>query len=230
MADKAEEFKKMNAEQNKEQMRETVDGKKEYLDVETNEWVGKNELKKRQTARKKAAAAAEKLAAKKATPVAKAKKEDKAGAEADEVDPSKYRENRMNMLESMRQDGKNPYPHKFNRDMTIQQFREKFDQQKIENGVFVEENKLAITGRIMGLRSSGAKLIFIDLCEDNSKIQVFATAANYSEDFDLLHRTLRYGDIIGVEGHVGRTKTGELSIRPTRIESLSYCLHQLPRQ
>lgn len=29
---------------------------------------------------------------------------------------------------------------------------------------------------------------------------------------------------------MGRTKTGELSIRPTRIESLSWCLHQLPRQ
>jgi lysyl-tRNA synthetase, class II len=32
-----------------------------------------------------------------------------------------------------------------------------------------------------------------------------------------------------VEGNPGKTKTGELSVRPTRIESLSYCLHQLPR-
>jgi lysyl-tRNA synthetase class 2 len=36
---------------------------------------------------------------------------------------------------------------------------------------------------------------------------------------------LRHGDIIGVEGNPGKTKTGELSVRPTRIESLSYCLH-----
>ena len=34
------------------------DGKKEYMDDETNEWVSKNELKKRQTTRKKAADAA----------------------------------------------------------------------------------------------------------------------------------------------------------------------------
>jgi len=38
-------------------MRE-VDGKKEYLDADTNEWVSKGELKKRQTQKKKAKDAA----------------------------------------------------------------------------------------------------------------------------------------------------------------------------
>jgi hypothetical protein len=46
MTDKAEEFKKANADEKEPQMRE-VDGKKEYLDEETNEWVSKNELKTR---------------------------------------------------------------------------------------------------------------------------------------------------------------------------------------
>lgn len=82
----------------------------------------------------------------------------------------------------------------------------------------------------MGLRTAGAKLIFIDLHEDNSKVQVFATAANFTGDFEKIHKTLKYGDIIGVNGNPGRTKTGELSLRPTNIEILSYCLHQLPRQ
>lgn len=45
-------------------MRE-VDGKKEYLDEETNEWVSKTELKKRQTLRKKAKEQADKAAKKK---------------------------------------------------------------------------------------------------------------------------------------------------------------------
>lgn len=57
-----------------------------------------------------------------------------------------------------------------------------------------------------------------------------ATAANYTADFELLHTALRRGDIIGVEGVPGRSKTNELSIRPTRIEILSYCLHMLPTQ
>jgi lysyl-tRNA synthetase, class II len=57
-----------------------------------------------------------------------------------------------------------------------------------------------------------------------------ATAANYQGDFDSLHVSLRRGDIIGVEGHAGRSKTGELSIRPLTITCLSYCLHMLPKE
>lgn len=81
----------------------------------------------------------------------------------------------------------------------------------------------------MSLRAAGAKLIFIDLHEDNKKVQVFATAANYEGDFDLLAGSLKNGDIIGVEGVPGRTKTGEISIRPKTLTSLSYCLHMLPK-
>lgn len=40
---------------------------------------------------------------------------------------------------------------------------------------------------------------------------------------------MRRGDIIGVEGTPGRSKSGELSVRPTSIVSLSYCMHMLPR-
>jgi len=81
----------------------------------------------------------------------------------------------------------------------------------------------------MSIRASGAKLIFIDLHEDNKKVQVFATAANYEGDFETLGHSLKNGDIIGLSGVPGRTKTGEISIRPKTITSLSYCLHMLPK-
>lgn len=58
-----------------------------------------------------------------------------------------------------------------------------------------------------------------------------ANAANYTKDenFEELHTSLKRGDIIGVEGVPGRSKTGELSVRPTRIVLLSYCMHMLPK-
>jgi|DEB19_MinimDraft_2_1074335.scaffolds.fasta_scaffold742161_1 hypothetical protein len=40
----------------------------------------------------------------------------------------------------------------------------------IENGSFLEDQKVAITGRIMMLRESGAKLMFIDLVEGSAKV------------------------------------------------------------
>ena len=57
-----------------------------------------------------------------------------------------------------------------------------------------------------------------------------ATAQDYKGDFEQLHVAVRRGDIIGVTGVAGRSKTGELSIRPSNIELLSYCLHMLPKQ
>lgn len=65
---------------------------------------------------------------------------------------------------------------------------------------------------------------------DSTKLQVMATASNYTGgDFEELHSTLRRGDIVGVEGQPGRSKSGELSIRPSKIISLSYCMHMLPK-
>ena len=108
--DKAAEFKKANAAEKKAQERVKADGTKEFLDEETNEWVSKNELKNRTRLRKKAKDAAEKAA--KAPPV-KAKK---AAAVAEEdLDANKYTDLRKHYIQSLRDQGTNPYPHKFDR-------------------------------------------------------------------------------------------------------------------
>jgi len=73
-------------------------------------------------------------------------------------------------------------------------------------------------------------LLFIDLEGDGQKVQLMATAANYKEQgFEYLSTRIKRGDILGVVGQPGRSKTGELSVRPTNIISLSYCLHMLPK-
>lgn len=85
-------------------------------------------------------------------------------------------------------------------------------------------------GRVHAIRGAGAKLIFFDVRGEGVKIQVMANAKLYSEnenfekDTDLIKR----GDIIGVEGCPGKTKKGELSIIPKKIQLLSPCLHMLP--
>ena len=100
---------------------------------------------------------------------------------------------------------------------------------KIEKGTFLEKKEVSVTGRIYNIRDQSAKLKFFDVHEDGEKVQIFATANDYKGDFDFLKTTLRRGDIVGIKGYAGRTKTGELSIKPTQIEPLSYCLHQLPK-
>jgi lysyl-tRNA synthetase class 2 len=97
-----------------------------------------------------------------------------------------------------------------------------------EKDVFLEDQSVSLAGRVMSIRAAGAKLIFIDLVGDETKVQVMASASTYQGNFDEIHTNVRRGDIIGIEGVPGRSKTGELSVRPRTITSLSYCLHQLP--
>jgi lysyl-tRNA synthetase class 2 len=64
----------------------------------------------------------------------------------------------------------NPYPHKFHRTLRIDEFNEVFGARNIGNDVFLEEEKVSVSGRVMSLRSAGKALIFIDLHGDEQKV------------------------------------------------------------
>ena len=205
--------------------------KKLYLDEPTGEMVSKNELKKRQTLRKKEEEKKKKEEEKKKKEEEKKDKPVAAHKQNDEdLDPTQYTNNRKAFIDHLRADGKNPYPHKFERTHRIDEFTKEFDPKPLDKGIFIEDQIVKVTGRIMSIRAAGPKLVFIDLNGDDAKVQIMATAQDYKGDFDQLHTAVRRGDIIGVTGVAGRSKTGELSIRPTNIEQLSYCLHMLPKQ
>ena len=48
--------------------------------------------------------------------------------------------------------------------------------------------------------------------------------------FQALHNSCRRGDLVGVRGHPGKSKHGELSIFPRTFQILSPCLHMLPKR
>ena len=123
-----------------------------------------------------------------------------------------------------------PYPHKFQVTHSVQEILDTFSEKCKENGKFEEEN-IAVAGRIYSMRKAGKNLVFIDLISDAQKIQVLINRQQYNDDKDLdanLHNIKR-GDVIGVNGVVGRSKTGELSVLTTRVKLLSPCLHVLPK-
>ena len=152
-----------------------------------------------------------------------------AAFDEEEKDPSKYTENRKNFVQSLRDQNINPYPHKFTRTHRIDEFRAEYLEKTTDN-TFLEDQTVSLTGRVITIRGAGNHLIFIDLEGDQAKVQVLAQSDFYQGEFTELHSHLRRGDIIGVEGCPGRSKSGELSVRPTRIISLSYCMHMLPKR
>ena len=87
-----------------------------------------------------------------------------------------------------------------------------------------------MAGRILSKRGQG-KLMFYDLHADGIKIQIMSDLSSYEggeEAFRVIHTLVKRGDIVGVVGHPGKSKKGELSIFPTKIVMLSPCLHMLP--
>lgn len=84
-----------------------------------------------------------------------------------------------------------------------------------------------VAGRLLSKREQG-KLTFYDLHAEGVHIQIMADAKLSEQDYDAVHGALRRGDIVGVQGYPGKSKKGELSIFPKKVELLSPCLKMLP--
>ncbi|KAL7578334.1 hypothetical protein ACA910_012740 [Epithemia clementina (nom. ined.)] len=197
-----------------------------------DEPLSKNALKKKQKAEKAAKAKAEKDAARKAKDGAEPNKAGKKGGfdADDDLDPSQYKKNRELVVKAMEEAGENPYPHKFHVDYRLPDFVAEFMPQT-ENGARLENVVVSVAGRISSARGQGSKLCFYDIRGDGAELQIMSDVQTFAageEAFFEIHRKLRKGDIVGVKGHPGKSKNGELSIFPQELVLLSPCLHMLP--
>lgn len=147
----------------------------------------------------------------------------------EDISPNEYFKLRSAAVADLKQTSENhPYPHKFHVSLSLEKFIEQYAQ--LNDGETLDQVNLSVAGRIHAIRESGAKLIFYDLRGEGVKLQVMASAKSYKSEaaFEQDTAKLRRGDIIGVNGHPGKTKKGELSIMPTELKLLSPCLHMLP--
>ncbi|KAJ3678218.1 hypothetical protein LUZ60_002021 [Juncus effusus] len=148
----------------------------------------------------------------------------------DETDPTKYYENRLAMLDSLKASGENPYPHIFEVSMQIAEYIQKF--RNLADGDRLTDST-SIAGRIMNKRASSSKLFFYDLYGGGFKVQVMASAGDSELDeteFSRYHANVKRGDIVGISGYPGKSKRGELSIFPRKFMVLAPCLLMMPRQ
>jgi lysyl-tRNA synthetase, class II len=89
-----------------------------------------------------------------------------------------------------------------------------------------EPIQVAVAGRMMAKRVMG-KASFAKLQDSSGAIQVFLQQQTLGEVHDDF-KTWDVGDILGAEGHLFRTKTGELSVKVTRLRLLTKSLRPLP--
>ncbi len=86
-----------------------------------------------------------------------------------------------------------------------------------------------VAGRIMAVRRMG-KASFFHLQDRRARLQAYIQQNAVGEEAYGLFRQLDIGDIVGVEGHLFRTRTGELTLEARQIHLLTKCLRPLPEK
>lgn len=129
---------------------------------------------------------------------------------------------RREKLKNLIEKGKNPFLiEKF--DYTHHSETIKSDFEKFEG------EEVAVAGRIMSRRGHG-KVSFMDIQDNEGRIQIFAKQDNLGEEGyeDLSY--LDIGDIIGAVGKVFKTQTGEVSVKASQVVLLTKTLQILPEK
>ncbi len=141
------------------------------------------------------------------------------------VDTNEQIAQRRAKLKILREKG-NPFPNDYRRQHLANELHEQHGDKSSE---VLEENPIsvAIAGRMMTRRLMG-KASFVHVQDMTGQMQLYikqdALSAGCYEEF----QTWDLGDILGAEGTLFKTKTGELSVKVTRIILLTKALRPLP--
>lgn len=130
---------------------------------------------------------------------------------------------RRDKLTGLQDAGKNPYAiTKYDVTAMNADIRADFDK--------MEGQTVRIAGRMMSRRIMG-KASFCDVRDDSDRMQVYVRRDDVGEaDYMDFKKAWDIGDIVGIEGTMFRTQTGEISLHATAITLLSKSLLPLPEK
>ena len=134
---------------------------------------------------------------------------------------------RREKLERLRAKGQ-AFPNTFRRNALAEDLRGTYGGRSPES-LESETQAFAVAGRVMAKRIMG-KASFAQLQDLSGRLQVFVQQDAVGAERYAEFKTWDVGDIVGAEGPVFKTKTGELSIRAVRLELLTKSLRPLPEK
>jgi len=137
-------------------------------------------------------------------------------------------QNRRLKRDALRAAGAPAYPNRFRVTHTTADLRARFGDAGAEDLAKVDE-RFRLAGRILALRAHG-KTAFADLHDRGGRIQLFLKKDRLGDAGAEVLSNVDLGDLVGVEGGVLRTRTGELSVEVTKIVLLAKALRPLPEK
>ncbi len=129
---------------------------------------------------------------------------------------------RRDKLTELQEQGRNPFAvTKYNRTHTAQEIVDHYGE--------LEGKTVSVAGRLMSKRGMG-KVGFCHMADLSGQIQLFVKKDLLGEEEYAIFKKYDIGDIVGAEGEVFTTKTGEISIRVEKLTLLSKSLLPLPEK
>jgi len=145
-----------------------------------------------------------------------------------EIDFQSEVEQRRQKLAELRSQG-NAFPNDFRRDAISKELLNKYDDKSADELKALQLN-VKVAGRIMTRRIMG-KASFVTLQDMGGKIQLYVNRDNLPENYyNEKFKKWDIGDIVGAEGTLFKTKTGELTISLSSIQLLTKALRPLPNK
>lgn len=129
---------------------------------------------------------------------------------------------RRDKLKELQEAGRNPF------EITKYDVTHKAQEIK-DNYAELEGQRVSVAGRLMSKRGMG-KVGFCHLADLTGQIQLFVKKDMLGDEEYAIFKKYDIGDIVGAEGEVFTTQTGEISIRVDKIILLSKSLLPLPEK
>ena len=142
--------------------------------------------------------------------------------QAQEPDLNQLRKVRREKLADLQENGKDPF--------IITKYDQQYHSREIkENYGELEGKQVSIAGRMMSKRVMG-KASFCNIQDLQGNIQSYVARDSVGEEVYKDFKKLDVGDVVGIEGEVFTTKTGEISIHASNVTLLSKSLQILPEK
>ncbi len=139
------------------------------------------------------------------------------------VPVNKLIEGRIEKLNKLRELGVNPYPYTYNVTHNTEKLLADFDE------LVEKETKIQTAGRIMAIRKMG-KAAFMHIMDEWGRIQGYLRKNDIGDELWEQFLLLDMGDVVGLEGTMFTTKTGEKTVKVQTFEILAKSLHPLPEK
>ena len=125
---------------------------------------------------------------------------------------------RFEELDELKVQGVEPYAYSFDQDNYSSDIKDNFEE--------LEQKDVKIAGRIMAIRRMG-KASFTHIQDKKGRIQIYLRKDEIGEDYTAF-KLMDIGDIVGVNGYVFKTRTGEVSVHVKSLKLLSKSLRPIP--